>query len=102
VGIFAARGPFIRKGTQAAELSILDVAPAVLYSLRVPIPEEIEGRVPEEIYEPGTLKMHPVERARSTPAASDFGHTGNGVQPVISPEDEQIVMERLRELGYIE
>ena len=62
VGIFAARGPGIRKGVHAGELSILDVAPTVLYSLRVPIPEEIQGRVPEEIYEPAALQLQPVER----------------------------------------
>ena len=102
VGIFAARGPGIRKGAQADELSILDVAPTVLYSLGVPIPEQIQGRVPEEIYEPAALQLQPVERASTVPAGNEVGHASNGVTPTISPEDEQVVLERLRELGYIE
>ena len=56
VGMFGARGPAIRPGFVANELSILDIAPTVLYSLGLPLPAELQGRVPEEIYRDGCLE----------------------------------------------
>jgi predicted AlkP superfamily phosphohydrolase/phosphomutase len=100
VGIFGARGPAIRRGLVADELSILDIAPTVLYSLGLPLPEELQGRVPVEIYHDAVLKEHPV---RKTAAGS--GGTGGQVGSTPVPgelEDEETVLERLRELGYIE
>ena len=47
----------------ANELSILDIAPTVLYSLGLPLPEELQGRVPVEIYQDVYLKDHPVRKA---------------------------------------
>ena len=100
VGIFGARGPAIRRGFVANELSILDIAPAVLYSLGLPLPEELQGRVPVEVYHEVFLKEHPVRKAAA-------GTSGPGSQAESAPvpaelEDEETVLERLRELGYIE
>lgn len=99
VGVFAAKGPGVRRNFAARELSILDVAPAVLYSLDVPLPESLEGRLPEEIWEPAALRRRQPRRA----AAATVAATTPVPAPVVmSAQDEQIVMERLRELGYIE
>ncbi len=100
VGVFGARGPTIRPGLVANELSILDIAPTVLYSLGLPVPEQLQGRVPVEIYQEAVLKEHPVKKTAA-------GTTGPGTLPDSVPvpgelEDEETVFERLRELGYIE
>ena len=50
-GIFVAAGPGIRPGVKAGELSIVDVAPLVLHQLGLPVPEDMAGRVPVEIFE---------------------------------------------------
>jgi predicted AlkP superfamily phosphohydrolase/phosphomutase len=97
VGIFGARGPAIRRGFVARELSILDVAPTVLYSLALALPAELEGRVPEEIYLDGVLQKHPV---RKTAGSGTGLHEHAAVATEM--EDEETVLERLRELGYIE
>ena len=98
VGIFGARGPAIRQGLVADELSILDIAPTVLYSLGLPLPEELQGRVPVEIYRDGVLQERPVQKAAGT-----VGPGGAVSAPVPGElEDEETVLERLRELGYIE
>jgi predicted AlkP superfamily phosphohydrolase/phosphomutase len=99
VGIFGARGPSIRRGFVADELSILDIAPTVLYSLGLSLPEELQGRVPVEVYEDAALKAHPVRKVAGA------GGTGSQASDVAVPgalEDEETVLERLRELGYIE
>jgi hypothetical protein len=100
VGIFGARGPAIRPGLVAGELSILDIAPTVLYSLGLPLPEELQGRVPVEIYRDTVLSEHPV---RKTAAGIGGPASEAGSTPVPGElEDEETVLERLRELGYIE
>jgi predicted AlkP superfamily phosphohydrolase/phosphomutase len=99
VGIFAARGPNTRRGFDAGELSILDIAPTVLYSLGLRAPLEMQGRVPEEIFDRDALRARPPQKATARAAAVN----GNGTADVrLTEEDEQIVMERLRELGYVE
>jgi len=99
VGIFAAKGPELRRGLMADELSILDVAPTVLYSLGLAVPMEMQGRVPEEIYQEAVLKARPVRRVLTREVAVNGHGSGPGK---LSEEDEQVVMERLRELGYVE
>ena len=102
VGIFGAKGPGILSGALAPEMSILDVAPIVLHSLGLPVLEEMQGRVPSDLYEAAALKSHPVKRVGGSNLATADKSADDGTAPVMSREDEQAVMERLRELGYIE
>jgi predicted AlkP superfamily phosphohydrolase/phosphomutase len=96
-GIFIAAGPGIRQGAGTEELSIVDVAPLLLHSIGLPVPEDMSGNVPTAIFEPGELERRPVGHAppspppASTPAAIEF-----------APEEQAAVMERLRALGYVE
>ena len=99
VGVFAARGPRIRRGVEAGELSLLDVAPLVLYSLDLPVPKQMQGRVPAQVLEPSALAARPVRYDTAPQAAAAASDHGGGV---LSVEDEQTVLERLRDLGYIE
>jgi predicted AlkP superfamily phosphohydrolase/phosphomutase len=125
IGIFAARGPGIKRGLRAGELSILDVAPLLLYSLDVPVPNELEGRVPLEIYEAAYRAKHHVAVApaqingKNSPANSALvsgtgegesaalGSEGapaegeEGLSPVYDDDGEATIMARLRSLGYI-
>lgn len=97
-GIFAAKGPGIQRGLDAGELSILDVAPTVLYSLGLPVPQEIEGHAAEKIFEQEALRQRPVQKKATALKAQTESYT----QTQLQPEDEQVMLERLRDLGYIE
>jgi predicted AlkP superfamily phosphohydrolase/phosphomutase len=101
VGIFGAKGPGILSGALAKEMSILDVAPTVLHSLGLPVLEEMQGRVPSDLYSAAALKSHPVTRVGGS-NLTDHKPADDAMAPAMSREDEQVVMERLRELGYIE
>ena len=104
LGIFGASGPGIRKGLDAGEISILDVAPTILYSLGLPVYKDLEGRVPQEIFEKTMLDDKPVKISASA-ATGDGEEEENQTDTdtaEMSEEDERVVMERLRELGYIE
>src|SRR5574341_1014690 len=63
LGVFVIGGPGVRQGATLHELSILDVAPTLLYSLGLPIPEDLEGHVPLEIFEPALRARRPVQIA---------------------------------------
>jgi hypothetical protein len=79
------------------ELSILDVAPIILQSLDLPVEEGMPTNVPAELYRNGAK---PVRIARA--AAATHLHTHENGGPTLTEEDEQIVLERLRQLGYVE
>jgi hypothetical protein len=78
----------------------LDIAPTTLYTLDLPIAEELQGRVPEEIYQDTVFKTHPIRRLAA--GASAAGRPAGNTPIPAEMEDEEIVLERLRELGYIE
>jgi hypothetical protein len=99
VGVFMARGPGIRAGMASPELSILDVAPTVLYSLGLAVSEDLEGAVPDSIFDAGVLEQQPVARRA---AAVPGGVRDRGPAAALDPEQEAIVMRRLQELGYVE
>jgi predicted AlkP superfamily phosphohydrolase/phosphomutase len=101
LGVLLASGPAIRPGVALPELSILDVAPLLLYSLGLPIPETIEGRVPLEIVDPAPRTRQP---AQVGPVAGGgaVAEAPRATGPVYDEEAEAIILERLRALGYVE
>ncbi|MBV9745354.1 MAG: alkaline phosphatase family protein [Acidobacteriia bacterium] len=96
-GVFVAAGQGIRPGASLSSLSILDVAPSILYSLGLPIPEDLEGRVPKVLFEPEHLRTHPVAFA-----AASGAHAPAEELPEMDPRMEAEVMGQLRALGYME
>ncbi len=102
-GIFGASGPGIRKGFDAGEISILDVAPLILHSLGLPVYSDLEGRVPVEIFEEQMMDEKPIQKSTvATTGKEDEEKPAETDAAEMSEEDERVVMERLRELGYIE
>lgn len=97
-GVFVAAGPGIRSSALLPSLSILDVAPLLLHTLGVPVPAEMEGCVPEGLFEPEYLHSHPI--AFETPAPNNSARTEH--IPQIDPQMEAEVMNQLRALGYME
>src|SRR5205823_6613802 len=49
-GIFLAQGPSVRPGAVAQDARLIDVAPTLLYLLGVPLPDDMDGRVLDEIF----------------------------------------------------
>lgn len=99
-GIFVAVGPLARPGADIGELSILDVAPLLLYSLDVPIPAQLEGRVPVEALRADQLMARPVRRDAAE--TNRFTTTAAQAEPVLDADDEDEIMRRLQALGYVE
>ena len=100
-GVFMAAGPSVRRGVSLPQLSILDVAPIVLYSLGLAIPEDMEGRVPTGAFKPSWLQARPV-RATAPAETSEIASPQAAVEIVYTEEEEKELAARLRALGYIE
>jgi len=61
-GIFLAYGPGIKKGYKIEGAKIYDIAPTILHIFDLPIPNDMDGRVLMEIFEPDSefAKRKPV------------------------------------------
>ncbi len=97
-GIFVAAGPGIRQGVDVSPLSILDVAPILLYTLDIPVPEDLEGSVPQQIFEPPHFEAHPILLGSPTRSRLDTEHPIGAMDADVEAE----VIKQLKALGYIE
>lgn len=97
-GIFIGRGPAIRVGEKQDPLSILDITPLLLYLLDLPIPDDMEGRVPTEILCSEALAAQPIKHGLPTQATQE----ANQSQKEISQEEKDALLAQLQLLGYMD
>jgi predicted AlkP superfamily phosphohydrolase/phosphomutase len=95
-GIFLARGPAVANGALLPQISVLDVTPVLLYALRIPVPEDLEGRVPPDLFDPAFVRTHPVMMGGPTLPPETFPSVA------VEGEGEQEVIARLKALGYVD
>jgi len=94
-GLFAAKGPGIKRNERIEGAGLEDLLPTFLYSLGIPIPANLDGKALDDIYQEGVLS------ARS-PTFVETVHEDQAEMDGYSNQEEQKVIERLRGLGYIE
>lgn len=96
-GIFLAYGGAIRPGAQTTDAQLTDLAPTILHLMGETAPAHMDGRVLNEVLHPN---FQPVCRAASPDAsATPMGAlTGQGG---LSLEEQKVLAERLRSLGYV-
>lgn len=96
VGIFIAYGGGLLKRATVDTLRIIDVAPTLLYSLGLPVPRDLEGEVPLNIFQAAArTPMRIGEPTRSPASVQTEGQD-------MSSEDTQKLIEQLKTLGYME
>jgi len=94
-GILIAQGKPFKKSTEIHGAQLIDLAPTLLYLLGQPVPEDMDGLVLRDLFEPAFLLQNPTRSGGS----ADF-EGGQAAQ--YSEEEAAIVEERLAALGYIE
>ena len=97
-GVFVASGAGFRSGLRLAPLSILDVAPLLLYTLDLPIPDARRAV---------RHASAPARRTSRRPARADSGtrlphRRRAGASPALDAEAEAEILKRLQALGYVE
>ena len=102
-GVFMAAGPGIEPGKRDTPVDLIDVTPTVLYSLGLPVPQDLEGRVPEGLFTSEHLAHHPFESGPPTLTPDPFPeHRPSRDEKALEEEAEAEVMARLKALGYVE
>ena len=95
-GILMARGKNIRKGKNIKGANIMDLAPTILYLKGNKIPEDMDGKVLEEIITEEFLKENDIKYN------DEKGVSGHEKEsPPLSREDEKEIIRKLKGLGYI-
>lgn len=94
-GILIAHGKPFKKGAEIHGARLIDMAPTILHLLAQPVPDDMDGRVLEELFEPAFITRSPV-KVRVGEAFDDRQETD------YTDEEAAVVEERLKALGYIE
>jgi predicted AlkP superfamily phosphohydrolase/phosphomutase len=95
-GVLIGYGPHVRRGVHLEGATMVDVAPTVLYTLGLPVPENMDGRVLTGALDPQFVATHPIRR--EPPLGKGDGGPGEGY----SDDEQAEVAGRLAALGYIE
>lgn len=93
-GVFIAAGPDINPKGVAKGISIHDITPTVLYAMGLPVAQDMAGRAWVEVFTPEFRSANPL---KTVPTYGKINATGT-----VSAQDEDKMLEELRELGYIE
>lgn len=89
-GIFMAQGPMISK-TIIENARLYDIAAHVLYLFGIPIPEDYDGKIINNLFTPAYLESHPLMYGEPRPFRIEEGS---------AREDDLEVEKRLKALGY--
>jgi predicted AlkP superfamily phosphohydrolase/phosphomutase len=96
-GIFLALGAGVRSGHRIETARIIDLAPTILHLLGVPVPDDMDGRALLDVLSSDCQQTPVAESPAAEPAPAD-----SFVESGYSIEEEQVISERLRALGYVE
>ena len=100
-GIFALRGPGIVKGRHLDNISLLNVTPTILYSLNLPVPEDLEGDIVREAYSQQWIRQNPPQKGPQTERQLRSG-TAVKETDILNNEEKEQIKKRLKTLGYFE
>jgi predicted AlkP superfamily phosphohydrolase/phosphomutase len=94
VGVLVARGPGVRPGATVEGASILDLAPTILHYMDLEVPEYMDGRVLTELLTDDFNHGNPI-RSRT-------GNSNRVADDAVYTEDEEeAVIAKLRDMGYV-
>lgn len=93
-GILICKGPGIRANAKADSPIVYDLVPTINYAAGLPVPQGLDGRVIQDVFTEEFLAAHPIEvDSLSSASTTD--------QSLLSTEDEKMIEEKLRSLGYL-
>lgn len=98
LGIFAVKGPDIKKGQRIFGTSLLDICPTLLHLFGLPVGEDMDGKVLLDLYE----NSHPPAAKIPSWDAVAGDHGMHPPDRQISADDSKAALLQLVALGYIE
>jgi len=97
-GIFMAYGAAVRKGVEIQNANLTDLAPTILHLMGEAVPAHMDGRVLAAALRED---FEPVIRQRRAVAVDSDAHSGPSAGEVLSAEEQKVLADRLRSLGYV-
>ncbi len=94
-GVLGLRGPGVRAGARLEGARLVDPTPTILHYLGLPVPRYMDGRVLTEAFTDEFNAAHPVVYSDIDPGV------GLGDDSVFSDAEEEQVLQKLRDLGYV-
>jgi hypothetical protein len=94
-GILLARGKPVKKGMRFDAGNIMDIAPTILYLMGCEVPKDMDGRVLTELFTEEYLEENPIVYGEATSG-------GERQAAEVSAEDQAVILERLKGLGYVD
>ncbi len=94
VGITGLKGPGVNEDLKLAEASLLDLAPTILHYMGLPVPNYMDGRILTEAFTEDFNESNP-------PRFKAIDLEDSALDGGVSDEEEALVMEKLRDLGYV-
>lgn len=95
-GVLVAAGKHIKKGARIDQAGIIDLAPTILYRMDLPIPDDMDGVILTDLFEEGFLGSN-TPKGATTSKVTDLG-----IADREQAKDREVILERLRGLGYID
>lgn len=93
-GIFAAVGTSFSENNKSNRLNLTDIVPLVFYLLNLPIPDDLDGKLPVSLIQPGLFSK------RKPRYFSDKSTISSKLNS--KDQSDNLVTGRLRGLGYLE
>ncbi len=101
-GLFVGAGGPLRQGS-AKNLKLIDLYPTICELLEVPLPQDIDGRVAEELFDSGRRSRTSWKTGTERKADRTDRLAQGAValsQPSVTSAEEELIRERLKGLGY--
>jgi len=96
-GILVMRGTPFKRGARIEGARLVDMAPTLLYLMGQKVPDDMDGRVLTEAFEPEFAQRHTAQYAETS-----GGAVGEAENKSYSAEEAAQIEARLKALGYID
>jgi predicted AlkP superfamily phosphohydrolase/phosphomutase len=93
-GILICKGPGFRSNAQVESPAVYDLVPTIMYAAGLPVPEKLDGQPIQSVFTTQFRESHPLILEASVPSAE-------ANRTLLSEEEEKLVEEKLRGLGYL-
>jgi predicted AlkP superfamily phosphohydrolase/phosphomutase len=92
-GILIARGQNIRRAVKLSTPSVYDLVPTIMHAAGLPVPDNLDGRVIQDMLTGNLSAQH---TAQSLALSEE-----DGQQTSLTSDEEALIEEKLRGLGYL-
>ncbi len=95
-GTLAAYGPGIRNHASLDNAQLQDILPTLLYAMNLPVPNDLDGRILKELFNDKFVSENPPRYG-----SPHQPHNTNATTSQQNEQNDRLVVERLKSLGYI-